>query len=123
MQFKLTEKEITAGIHHAVGLMGFDLSGKHLTVTYSMTGRAKNHLNAEVTITNPAVQGEDQVVIPGFTDTDEVKEDNEAAPVPSIAELDENKPAAEEVKVEATETKTEPVAQGADAAALFGDDD
>jgi hypothetical protein len=105
MKLQFSEAEINAGVRHAVGIMGFDLTGKELTVDYSM-GRGKNGLSAEVTITDPTIVEVKPaaVVIPGFTDTAEV-----AATATDVA-------------VEAvTETVAAPV--GEEAAALFGDDD
>lgn len=110
MKLQFTEAEINAGVAHAVSLMGFDLKGKTVTVDYSM-GRGKNGLSAEVTITNPAIAGSTAapaVVIPGFTDADDTVVTADPAPE---AQPD-------------TATTTEAAAPaGADAAALFGDDD
>jgi len=104
MKLEFSEAEITAGVRHAVGIMGFDLAGKNLAVDYSM-GRGKNGLSAVVSITDPSIAGQTPAVaIPGFTDTDPVAE------VATPTEV-------------AAEPVAEPAAVGEDAAALFGDDD
>lgn len=105
MKLEFSEAEITAGVRHAVGIMGFDLNGKELNVDYSM-GRGKNGLSAVVIITDPTIVDTKPaaVVIPGFTDTAEVAATTTDVAVEAVAE-----------------TVTAPV--GEEAAALFGDDD
>lgn len=119
MKLQFTEAEINAGVRHAVGLMGFDLTGKDVQVEYSM-GRKNNGLSAEVNIINPLIQPvttkAEPVVIKGFTDTDPA---TEAKPLGEVFSTD-----ALDASAATTETVTEtPAATGADAAALFGDDD
>lgn len=105
MKLEFSEAEITAGVHHAVGIMGFDLAGKNLTVDYSM-GRGKNGLSAVVIITDPTIEAtKPAVTIPGFTDTDEVAATTETVAAPVV------------------DTATTEAPAGAEAGALFGDDD
>lgn len=108
MKIAISQQEIDTALRSVITGMGFDLTGKQVTVEYSM-GRKGKGLSAEANISlagsTPVAPVTSTVSIPGLTDSDE--------PEPEI--------------VQATEVKLEEdvpeVTAGVEAAALFGDDD